>query len=88
MARVDRTVRGHAVRMPTYMCIAYGDQCRKDLPSEAPRAASSEAQLPIAGMSCIEAPDMDEAVRMVSEAPCAARHGVIEIWPLESPASA
>jgi hypothetical protein len=41
--------------------------------------------LPIAGFSVIEAADLDEAVRLVSQSPCAVAHGVIEVWPLEMP---
>jgi hypothetical protein len=38
--------------------------------------------LPIAGFAIIEATDIDEAIRMVAQAPCAVAHGVIEVWPL------
>ena len=41
--------------------------------------------LPIAGFAIIEAADRDEAVRIVSGVPCAVAHGVVEVWPLESP---
>lgn len=40
-------------------------------------------QLPIAGFAVIEAPSMEEAIKMVSNVPCAVAFGVVEIWPLE-----
>lgn len=39
--------------------------------------------LPIAGFAVIEAADLQEAIRMVSKAPCAVAHGVVEVWPLK-----
>jgi hypothetical protein len=36
--------------------------------------------LPIAG---IEAATLSEAVKIVSQTPCAVAHGVVEVWPLE-----
>lgn len=41
--------------------------------------------LPIAGFAIIEAGSMEEAVEMVSKAPCAVTHGVVEVWPMEQP---
>lgn len=41
--------------------------------------------LPVAGFSVIEAPSMVEAIKMVSQAPCAVAYGVVEVWPLEQP---
>ena len=41
------------------------------------------AQLPIA-----EALSMAEAIKMVSQTPCAVAYGVVEIWPLEQPGGA
>jgi hypothetical protein len=41
------------------------------------------AELPVAGFAVIEAADMTEAVKMVSQTPCAIAHGVVEVWPLE-----
>lgn len=38
--------------------------------------------LPLAGFSIIEAEDVDEVVKMVSNTPCARANGVIEIHPL------
>jgi hypothetical protein len=39
--------------------------------------------LPIAGFAVIEAKDLDEAIVLVSETPCAVAHGVVEVWPLK-----
>lgn len=41
------------------------------------------AQLPIAGFAVIEAPTMAEAIKIVSQTPCAIAYGVVEVWPLE-----
>jgi hypothetical protein len=38
---------------------------------------------PIAGFAVIEADDLEEAIKMVSQTPCAVAHGVVEVWPLE-----
>ncbi len=46
-------------------------------------AAFMSAPLPIAGFAVIEAADMAEAVKLVSQSPCAVAHGVVEVWPLE-----
>lgn len=43
------------------------------------------SSLPLAGFAVIEAADIDEAVAMVANSPCAVAHGVIEIWPLKTP---
>jgi hypothetical protein len=39
--------------------------------------------LPIAGFAVIEAANLAEAVKKVSNVPCAVAHGVVEVWPLE-----
>ena len=39
--------------------------------------------LPIAGFGIIDATDLDEAIALVSETPCAVCHGVVEVWPLD-----
>lgn len=39
--------------------------------------------LPVAGFAVIEAATLAEAVEIVSRAPCAVAHGVVEVWPLE-----
>ncbi|MEP6634246.1 MAG: hypothetical protein ABJA62_08565 [Luteimonas sp.] len=41
------------------------------------------AQLPVAGFAVIEAPTLEEAVKMMSQVPCAVAYGVVEVWPLE-----
>ena len=41
------------------------------------------SQLPVAGFAVIEAPTIEEAIKMVSQVPCAVAHGVVEVWPLE-----
>jgi hypothetical protein len=39
--------------------------------------------LPVAGFAVIEAASLAEAVKIVSQTPCAVAHGVVEVWPLE-----
>ena len=46
------------------------------------------AQLPVAGFAVIEAPTMADAIRLVSQTPCAVAFGVVEVWPLEQPGGA
>ena len=41
------------------------------------------SDLPIAGFAVIEAADLQEAIRQVSETPCAVAHGVVEVWSLK-----
>lgn len=41
-------------------------------------------ELPIAGFSVIEADSIEEAIKLVSQTPCAVAHGVVEVWPLET----
>ncbi len=56
-----------------------------------PEAARLETQdgpfmsspLPVAGFAIIEAPDLAEAIKLVSRTPCAVAHGVVEVWPLQ-----
>jgi hypothetical protein len=38
--------------------------------------------LPIAGFAIIDAIDLADAIRKVSQVPCAVAHGVVEVWPL------
>jgi hypothetical protein len=45
-------------------------------------AAFLSSPLPIAGFAVIEAVDLSEAIKMVSQCPCAVAHGVVEVWPL------
>ncbi|MDP8961406.1 MAG: YciI family protein, partial [Actinomycetota bacterium] len=42
--------------------------------------AASDA--PLVGFSIIEAPDLDEAVELLSDTPCAVAPGAIEVRPL------
>ena len=44
--------------------------------------------LPVAGFTVIDAPTMADAVRMVSQTPCAIAYGVVEVWPLDQPQQA
>ena len=44
-----------------------------------------KSSLPVAGFAIIEAADLTEAIDIVSRTPCAVAHGVVEVWPLESP---
>ncbi len=44
------------------------------------------AGLPVAGFGLIKAPDLDAAIVLVAQSPCAVAHGVIEVWPLDIPA--
>ncbi len=46
-----------------------------------------KSSLPVAGFAIIEAADMADAIEKVSRTPCAVAHGVVEVWPLERPAS-
>jgi hypothetical protein len=41
------------------------------------------SSLPVAGFAVIEAATLADAVKMVSQTPCAVAHGVVEVWPLE-----
>jgi hypothetical protein len=45
-------------------------------------AAFMSSPLPIAGFAVIEGADLAEAIKVVSETPCAVAHGVVEVWPL------
>ena len=46
------------------------------------------AQLPVAGFAVIEAINIAEAIKLVSQSPCAVAYGVVEVWPLEQPGGA
>jgi hypothetical protein len=41
------------------------------------------SRLPVAGFAVIEAPTIEEAIKMVSKVPCAVAYGVVEVWPLK-----
>lgn len=43
------------------------------------------SDLPIAGFGILEAETLQEAIELASKSPCAVAHGVIEVWPLETP---
>jgi hypothetical protein len=45
--------------------------------------AFMSSPLPVAGFAIFEASSLAEAIEMVSKAPCAVAHGVVEVWPLE-----
>ena len=47
--------------------------------------AFGSAPLPVAGFAMIEAADLDAAIEIASQSPCAVAHGVIEVWPLLDP---
>lgn len=42
------------------------------------------SELPVAGFTIIEAADIEEATRLVSDTPCAVARGVVEVWPLQT----
>jgi hypothetical protein len=46
-------------------------------------SAFMSSPLPIAGFAVIEAADLNEVIKLVSQSPCAVAHGVVEVWPLE-----
>ena len=41
------------------------------------------ADLPIAGFAVIEATNIEQAIQLASQTPCAVAHGVVEVWPLD-----
>jgi hypothetical protein len=41
------------------------------------------SDLPVAGFAVIEAADLAEAIKLVSQSPCAVAHGVVEVWPFD-----
>lgn len=41
------------------------------------------SDLPVAGFTLIEADDLDHAITLLADTPCAVAHGVVEIWPLK-----
>jgi hypothetical protein len=49
---------------------------------ETNRQPFMRSALPVAGFAVIEAPDLEEAIRLVSSTPCAVANGVVEVWPL------
>ena len=47
------------------------------------KGAFMHSDLPVAGFVIIEAENLEEAIELVSQTPCAVAHGVVEVWPLE-----
>lgn len=45
------------------------------------------ATLPIAGFALIEAVDLQAAIEIAANSPCAIAQGVVEVWPLAVPAA-
>lgn len=41
------------------------------------------SSLPVAGFAIIEAADLQQAIDLASQTPCAVAHGVVEVWPLD-----
>ena len=56
--------------------------CGAEIKTE--KGAFLSAPLPIAGFAIIEAEDITQAVKMVSQTPCAIAYGVVEVWPIET----
>jgi hypothetical protein len=46
------------------------------------------SSLPVAGFAVIEAPSLEDAVKLVAQSPCAVANGVVEVWPLSQPGQA
>ncbi len=46
-------------------------------------ASFMSSPLPVAGFAVIDAKDINEAIKMVSQVPCAVAQGVVEVWPLK-----
>ena len=42
------------------------------------------SDLPVAGFAVIEAADLDEAIQLAAQSPCAVAQGVVEVWPLQA----
>lgn len=40
------------------------------------------APLRVAGFAVIEAPNLEGAIGMIAQAPCAVAYGMVEVWPL------
>ena len=48
----------------------------------ATEGAFMRSELPIAGFAVIDAANVEEAIELASQTPCAVAHGVVEVWPL------
>ncbi|HET9948091.1 MAG TPA: YciI family protein [Longimicrobiales bacterium] len=66
-----------AVGEPTRVSAWNGTPCVE-------RGPFSQATLPLAGFSLIEADDLDEALEIMAATPCARARGVVEVWPVRS----
>jgi hypothetical protein len=49
---------------------------------QATGGAFMRSELPVAGFAVIEAANVEEAIELASQTPCAVAHGVVEVWPL------
>jgi hypothetical protein len=47
------------------------------------QGAFMQSDLPVAGFAVIDAANIEEAVTLVAQTPCAVARGVVEVWPLE-----
>lgn len=45
--------------------------------------AYMSSDLPVAGFTLLEAENLERAIALVAETPCAVAHGVVELWPLK-----
>jgi len=45
--------------------------------------AFMRSELPVAGFMLIEVNDLDHAIELVADTPCAVADGVVEVWPIE-----
>ncbi|WP_338720428.1 transcription initiation protein [Devosia sp. XK-2] len=43
----------------------------------------TSSDLPVAGFAVIEAASIEEAIKKVSDVPCAVAYGVVEVWPMD-----
>lgn len=47
--------------------------------------AFMSSPLPVAGFAIVEADDLEAAIALVGQTPCAVAYGVVEVWPLDTP---
>jgi len=50
---------------------------------ESELAPFMSSQLPLAGFMLIEADNLEHAIALVADTPCAVADGVVEVWPIE-----
>ena len=43
-----------------------------------------QSALPIAGFAIVEAENIEEAIKLVSQTPCAVAQSLVELWPLQT----